>query len=123
MRTTRMPPRHEVPLVVRASTLRTFLGLGVFTETALLLCGGYLLLKALWWPLETGETAVIVSGLLLTTATFLFLYMVRPGFSLALAATDEDETPHEPPQLQAPVTTYSVAVEPREKAARAVAGH
>ncbi len=123
MRTTRVPARHEVPLVVRASTPRTFLGLGVFTETGLVLCGSYLLLKALWWPLETGETAVIVSGLLLATATFLFFYMVRPGFSLALAQTDEDEIQDEPPLLQAPVTTYRVAVEPREKAAHAAAGH
>ena len=117
-----MPARHEVPLVVRASVPRTFLGLSVFTETALLLCGGYLLLKALWWPLETGETAVIVSGLLLTTATFLFLYMVRSGVSLALAETDEPETRDEPPKLQKPVTTYSVAVEPPKKAAHAAAG-
>jgi len=123
MRTTRVPPRHEVPLVVRASMPRTFLGLAVFTETALLLCGSYLLLKALWWPLETGETAVIVSGLLLALATFLFLYLVRPGFSLALAQTDDDDFQDQPPQLQPSVTTYSVAVDPPEKAAHAAAGH
>jgi hypothetical protein len=49
--------------------------------------------------------------------------MVRSGVSLALAETDEDETRDEPPKLQAPVTTYSVAVEPPDKAAHAVAGH
>lgn len=43
----KVPVRHEARLVVRASTSRTFLGLGVFTETGLLLCGGNLLLKAL----------------------------------------------------------------------------
>ena len=80
------------------------------------------MLKALWWPLETGETAVIVSGLLLTIATFLFLYMVRSGVSLALAETDEPETRDESPKLQEPVNTYSVAVEPPEKAAHAAAG-
>ena len=116
-----MSARHEVPLVVRASVLRTFLGLSVFTETALLLCGGYLLLKALWWPLETGETAVIVSGLLLAMATFLFLYMVRSGVSRALAETDDEETRDEPPKLQESATTNTVAVEPPEKAAHAVA--
>jgi hypothetical protein len=123
MRTARVATRHEVPLVVRASTPRTFLGLAVFTETGLLLCGSYLLLKALWWPLETGETAVIVSGLLLATATFLFLYLVRSGFSLALAQTDEYDVQDQPLQLQAPETTYDVAVEPPEKAAHAAAGH
>jgi hypothetical protein len=108
MRTTRVPARHEVPLVVRASPPRTFLGLGVFTETGLLFCRGYLLFKALWWPLEAGETAVIVAGLLRALATFLLLYMVRPGVSEALARPDEDEIQDETPQLQVPVTTYRV---------------
>jgi len=92
---------------------------GVFTDTGLP-CGGYLSLKALWWPSETGETAVIVAGLL---ATFLLLYMVRPGVSEALAQPDEQVNSGRAPQLQVPVTTYSVAVEPREKVAHAVAGH
>jgi hypothetical protein len=115
MRTTRVPSRREVPLVVRASMPRTFLGLGVFTETGLLLCGSYLLLKALWWPLETGETAVIVAGLLLALATFLLLYMVRPGVSIALAQTDDDGIQDEAPQLQAPLTIYRVAVEAQKE--------
>ena len=102
---------------------RTFLGLGVFTETGLVLCGSYLLLKALWWPLETGEIAVIVAGLLLALGTSLLLYLVRPGgSSVALAQTD-NEIQDEPPPLQAPATTCSVTVEPREKAAHAAAGH
>jgi len=71
----------------------------------------------------TGETAVIVAGLLLTLATFLLLYMVRPGVSEALARPDEQGNSGRAPQLQVPVTTYSVAVEPREKVAHAVAGH
>ena len=95
---------------------------GVFTDTGLP-CGGYLSLKALWWPSETGETAVLVAGLLLTLATFLLLYMVRPGVSEALAQPDEQGNSGRAPQLQVPVTTYSVAVEPREKVAHAVAGH
>jgi type VI protein secretion system component VasK len=123
MRAIRMSARHDVPLVVRASVPRTFLGLSVFTETALLVCGGYLLLKALWWPLETGEAAVIASGLLLAMASFLFLYMVRSGVSLALAETDDKEARNELPKLQAPPTTNSVAVEKPEKAAHAAAGH
>jgi hypothetical protein len=102
---------------------RTFLGLGVFAETGLLFCGGYLLLKALWSPLETGETAVIVAGLLLALATFLLLYMVRPGVSVALAQRDEDEIQVESRQLQPPVTGYDAAAKPREKAAHAAAGH
>jgi hypothetical protein len=56
-------------------------------------------------------------------ATFLLLYMVRPGVSEALARPDEQGNSGRAPQLQVPVTTYSVAVEPREKVAHAVAGH
>jgi hypothetical protein len=56
-------------------------------------------------------------------ATFLLLYLVRPGVSEALAQPDEDEIQDETPQLQVPVTTYSVAVESRDKAADAVARH
>jgi hypothetical protein len=58
---------------MRASTSRTFLELGVFTETGLLFCGGYRLLRVLWWPLKTGETARTVAGVLLAQATFLLL--------------------------------------------------
>ena len=54
-------------------------------------------------------------------ATFLLLYLVRPRVSEALAQPDEDEI--QDPQLQVPVTTYSVAVEPRDKAADTVARH
>ena len=56
-------------------------------------------------------------------ATFLLLYLVRPRGSEALAQPDQDEIQDETPQLQVPVTTYSVAVEPRDKAADAVARH
>jgi hypothetical protein len=73
----------------------------------------------------TGETAVIVAGLLLAPATLLFLYMVRPGAGEALAQPDEDEIPDEPPQLRAcqaarerptPLAGISLAAMPEDSA-------
>jgi hypothetical protein len=118
MRMTRLAARHEVPLVVRASTPRTFLGLGVFTEAALLFSGSYLFLKALWKPLETGEAAVIVAGLLLTLASFLLFYLVRPRIGDELARTDELED--QPVFVEVPLTALGASLEVRKRAEQAL---
>jgi hypothetical protein len=54
------------------------------------------------WPLETGETALIVAGLLLALATFLLLYMVHPRVGGALAQSDEGEILDEPHNATCP---------------------
>jgi hypothetical protein len=62
--------------VVRASRPRTFLGLSLFTEVALLVSGGYLLVEVFWRPLQAGEVSILAAGLLLALASFLLLYMI-----------------------------------------------
>ena len=54
------------------------------------------------WPLETGETALIVAGLLLALATFLLLYMVGPRVGGALVQSDEGEILDEPRNAKCP---------------------
>ena len=114
MRLTRLTARHGVPLVVRASTPRTFLGLGVFTEATLFFSGSYLLLKALWRPLETGESAVIAAGLLLASASFLLFYMVRPRIG------ETDEPREEPVLVEVPLTAHGASLEARKRAEQAL---
>jgi hypothetical protein len=58
--------------------------------------------QAMRWPLETGETALIVAGLLLALATFLLLYMVGPRVGGALVQSDEGEILDEPRNAKCP---------------------
>ena len=118
MRMTRLAARHAVPLVVRASTPQTFLGLGIFLEAALFLSGSYLLLKALWRPLETGESAIIAAGLLLTLASFLLFYLVRARIGDELAKTDELE--ERPVMVEVPLAALRISVEARTRAEQAL---
>lgn len=97
---------------------RTFLGLGVFTQAALFFSGSYLLLKALWRPLETGDSAVIAAGLLLATASFLLFYMVRPRIGEELARTDELR--EEPVLVEVPLTAHDASLEARKRAEQAL---
>ncbi len=70
---------HEkTPLVVRGSLPRTFLGMGLFAELALLLCGCYLLAEAVLQPLEANPVSVLGAGVMLALASVLLFYMVRP---------------------------------------------
>jgi hypothetical protein len=77
--------REKTPLFVRASTPRTFLGLGTFVGIGLLFCGSYLLIDALASPLESNQVAVLAAAFMLALAIFLLFYLLQPMRRTALA--------------------------------------
>ena len=110
--------RHGVPLVVRASLPRTFLGLGIFVEGCLIFTGAYLLLECLRSPLEARPEAVISAGVLLSLATMLLFYLVGPKGSRALAR--EDDAPSGQGNVEVPLTVFGESVQSRRKAEQAM---
>jgi hypothetical protein len=73
------PGKDKMPLVVRATTPRVFLSLGVFLEVVLLFCGSYLLADAILQPLDAGTVSVVGGGMFLGLATVLLFYLAWPG--------------------------------------------
>jgi hypothetical protein len=118
MRETRTATRHEIPLIARASLPRTFLSLGVFAEATLLASGSYLLVNALRRPLETGETAIVVAGVLLALGSILLFYMVKPMARGELARREETE--NEPGPFEAPLPACGEVEEARRRAEEAL---
>lgn len=112
-------PRHETPLVVRASLPRTFLSMGLFVEVGLLCCGTYLLIQMVRRPLETDNTAIIGAGVLLALATVLLFYLVRPKTREALASREQRY--QEEFRMESTLTAYGEALETRRKAEEAMA--
>ena len=108
---------HGTPLVVRASLPRTFLGIGIFAEVGPLFAGVYLLSEALRRPLEA-QAAVIGAGVLLSLATVLLFYLVRPKRFAALAKKDGPNG--EERQLESPLTLYGELVQARQRATKAL---
>ena len=94
MRATRIEilnERNRMPLVLRARFERTFFGLGLFAAINLFLCGTYLLMKALYDPLESTDTSVLVAGFMLALASFLITYLIWPRGRSALARHDDSD--------------------------------
>ncbi|HWY07994.1 MAG TPA: hypothetical protein VNY24_14120 [Candidatus Acidoferrales bacterium] len=104
--------RGKIPLVVRGSLPRVFLGLGVFMEAGLLFCGSYLLTEALLQPLDAGTFSVVGGGLFLGLATVLLFYLAWPGKKGSISRREE---PVERP-TEAPVQEYGEAVQTRRQA-------
>jgi hypothetical protein len=104
--------RGKTPLVVRGSLPRTFLSLGLFLETGLLVCGTYLLVDAILQPLEAGPAAVLSGGLFLALATMLLFYLAWPTQGKSMSQRNE---PVERPPEQL-LTAYGSAMQTRVEA-------
>jgi hypothetical protein len=72
-----MHARSNMPLVERGRTERTFMRLGAFAATVLLL-GGYLMTEALLNPLGASDVGVLTAGFALALASFLSVYLLSP---------------------------------------------
>jgi hypothetical protein len=81
--------RGKTPLVVRGSSPRVFLGLGVFLEASLLFCGSYLLTDAILQPLDVGTFSVVGGGTFLGFATVLLFYLAWPGKRGSMSRREE----------------------------------
>ena len=73
-----MHARSNMPLVERGRTERTFMRLGAFAATVLLLGGGYLMTEALLNPLSASDVGVLTAGFALALASFLSVYLLSP---------------------------------------------
>ena len=80
--------------------------------------GGYLLSEALRRPLEAQQGAVISAGVLLSLATVLLFYLVRPKRFEALAKKDGPNG--EERQVESPLTLYGESVQTRQRATKAL---
>ena len=81
--------RGKTPLVVRGSLPHVFLGLGLFLEVTLLLCGSYLLADAILQPLDAGTFSVVGGGSFLGLATVLLFYLAWPGKKRSMSDRNE----------------------------------
>jgi hypothetical protein len=94
MRTTRIEVLHsreQIPLVVRSSFERTFLGLGAFAAAILLAGGAYLMTEALIDPLGASDLAVLAAGFALSLSSFLVVYLVLPQRRIQMAKREQGE--------------------------------
>src|SRR5258708_15355569 len=80
----------STPLIVRSSSPRVFLSLGVFLEAVLLFCGSYLLADAILQPLDAGTFSVVGGGMFLGLATVLLFFLAWPGKKRSLARREKD---------------------------------
>jgi len=101
--------RSRTPLVVRGSLPRTFLGLGMFVEAGLIVCGSYLLADAILQPLDAGTWSVIGGGLILALATVLLFYLAWPPNRSSMSRREE---PAEQP-AEMLLTVYGSAMQAR----------
>ncbi len=104
--------RNRTPLVVRGSTPRTFLGLGMFMEIGLITCGSYLLAEAILQPLDAGTWSVVGGGLILALATVLLFYLAWPTHRRSMSRREEPA--ERPPEML--LTAYGNAVQTRLEA-------
>jgi hypothetical protein len=123
MRVTRievLQSRESVSLGVRGRSEKTFLSLGLFSGITLMVCGVYLLAKAILNPLEASEMTVLGAGFTLSLASFAMTYMLWPRGRWA-ADTEEESSQA---RRDGPVlTVYADAVQNRTEAKRALAEH
>lgn len=103
--------QDKIPLVVRGSLPRVFLGFGVFLEAGLLFCGSYLLTDALLQPLNAGTFSVVGGGMFLGLATVLLFYLAWPG---ARRSMSRRESPVERP-AEAALELRNDTVQPRRQ--------
>lgn len=73
---------------MRARFEKTFLGLGLFAGTILLLGGGYLMTQALVNPLGASEMDALTAGFALALSSFLLVYLLFPRKRAKLARRD-----------------------------------
>jgi len=100
------------PLVVRATSKKTFLGLGAFTGAVLLLGGSYLMVEALIDPLHASDASVITAGFALALSSFLLVYFVYPRRRMELAKREFEE--REEAKSNGPIlTVYGETVQNR----------
>src|SRR5271157_2970111 len=107
--------QSKTPLVVRASLPRTFWSLGAFVEIGLIFCGIYLLAEAILKPLEADQASIIGAGVMLSLASVLLFFLIRPHRKEVLARPDAPRGARdwqEPPSLAA----YRTAVQARREA-------
>ena len=85
-----MHARSNMPLVERGRTERTFMGLGAFAATVLLLGGGYLMTEALLNPLSASDVGVLTAGFALALASFLLVYLLSPRRRIETAMCEKN---------------------------------
>ena len=103
----------RIPLVVKGSLPRTFLGMGLFMGVNLFLFRIYLLREAIREPLAADQVTVIGAGVFLALAVFLLLFLVRFKWRSALAEPDEEGVDH---TFEMSLTAYEEAIHARTKA-------
>ncbi|MGB7731451.1 MAG: hypothetical protein WBL50_25750 [Candidatus Acidiferrum sp.] len=107
-----MHARSNMPLVERGRTERTFMGLGAFAATVLLLGGGYLMTEALLNPLSASDVGVLTAGFALALASFLSVYLLSPRRRIETAMCEKNARNEE--KWNMPVlTVYGETVQKR----------